>query len=100
MSADPAIPAAKVERVSQAIFCEQMNRGPECTTHHLAEAAIRAVAGWDAEQGGDDLTIAYMMGFERAKDLAASEKRAAEERRAAAGPRPVRERDTDAWWAD
>ena len=70
MPADPAIPAAKVERVSQAIFCEQMNRGPECTTHHLAEAAIRAAAAYDAQQ------------------------------RAAAGPRPARERDTDAWWAD
>lgn len=72
----PAIPAGKVEAVAMALCRAEM---PHTVTveardnagmRALAEVAIRAAAAYDAQQ------------------------------RAAAGPRPARERDTDAWWAD
>ena len=73
---DPAIPAAKVEAVALAICRAEVphtitvEARDMASMRALALAALRAAAAYDAQQ------------------------------RAAAGPRPARERDTDAWWAD
>ena len=77
---DPAIPAAKVELCETAALLAMAQRNvPTDVQSLLIEtgalrqgtlAALRAAAAYDAQQ------------------------------RAAAGPQPTRERDTDAWWAD
>ena len=76
MSADPAIPAAKVEACVEALLHEESTLRLSLVgtvrdySRERVRAVLRAAAAYDAQQ------------------------------RAAAGPRPVRERDTDAWWAD
>ena len=78
--ASPAIPAAKVELCETAALLAMAQRNVPTDVQSLlietgamrqgTVAALRAAAAYDAQQ------------------------------RAAAGPQPARERDTDAWWAD